>query len=375
MDVCGAPALTARVVGAATTPRRSRSSAAAGSPGSLSLAAARRGRRRAHHRRRAARAARPRCCARAGLADEVVVADARHPVAPARRGGRGRRTGRRHGRLRRRARLRGRRDPRHRRARHRHLLLDGHLLLRGRAGRRGAGRRRDHAGRQRLRARPRGVRPRAAARRARRPAPLRGPAGRRGDAGSDPSAHPLRNGRVAQRPRGRRRPPRSRSRAAGSSSSATEDRAEAWAGGADDVVDLDGALVTPGFVDATCTPSAPASRSTGLDLTGAPSLPRPARRGGRARRRARRTRGVLVGQGWDETGWPDARPPTGAELERAAPGRRCYLTRVDGHSAVVSPRRWPPLVPGARRTSTAGATTGASSATPTTPCARRRSRA
>jgi len=31
---------------------------------------------------------------------------------------------------------------------------------------------------------------------------------------------------------------------------------------------------------------------------------------------------VLVGQGWDETGWPDARPPTAEEIERAAPGRR-----------------------------------------------------
>ena len=40
----------------------------------------------------------------------------------------------------------------------------------------------------------------------------------------------------------------------------TEDRAEAWTGDDAAVVDLDGALVTPGFVDATCTPCTPASR-------------------------------------------------------------------------------------------------------------------
>ena len=103
------------------------------------------------------------------------------------------------------------------------------------------------------------------------------------------------------------------------------------------VVDLDGALVTPGFVDSHVHTVRTGFALTGLDLTGAPSLAAPARRGGRARRRLARTSGVLVGQGWDETGWPEGRPPTGAELERAAPGRRCYLTRVDSHSSVVSP--------------------------------------
>ncbi len=54
---------------------------------------------------------------------------------------------------------------------------------------------------------------------------------------------------------------------------------------------------------------------------------------------------MLVGQGWDETPWRAGRPPTGDELERAAPGRRTYLTRVDGHSSVVSPAL-ASLVPG-----------------------------
>ena len=51
------------------------------------------------------------------------------------------------------------------------------------------------------------------------------------------------------------------------------------------VVDLDGALVTPGFVDSHVHTVRTGFALTGLDLTGALSLPAPARRGGRARRR------------------------------------------------------------------------------------------
>ena len=50
---------------------------------------------------------------------------------------------------------------------------------------------------------------------------------------------------------------------------------------------------------------------------------------------------MVLGTGWDETSWdrsaPDGqRPPAKAELDRAAGGRRTYLSRVDVHSAVVS---------------------------------------
>lgn len=114
-----------------------------------------------------------------------------------------------------------------------------------------------------------------------------------------------------------------------------DDRAAAF-DGADEVVDLHGALVTAGFVDSHVHTVRTGLALTGLDLTGTSSLP--------ATLDALRTHaardegaGVLVGQGWDETDWPEGRPPTGAELESAAPGRRSYLTRVDGHSSVISP--------------------------------------
>jgi predicted amidohydrolase YtcJ len=44
----------------------------------------------------------------------------------------------------------------------------------------------------------------------------------------------------------------------------------------------------------------------------------------------------LLGSGWDETRWPERRPPTAAELDRAAYGGAVYLARVDVHSSVVS---------------------------------------
>ncbi len=127
----------------------------------------------------------------------------------------------------------------------------------------------------------------------------------------------------------------------------TDDRAEAWIGTGSDaptLIELAGALVTPGFVDSHVHTVRTGFSLTGLDLTGLPSLT--ASLDALARFAADHPDdGVVVGQGWDETDWPENRPPTGAELERAAPGRRSYLTRVDGHSSVISPAL-ASLVPG-----------------------------
>jgi predicted amidohydrolase YtcJ len=118
-----------------------------------------------------------------------------------------------------------------------------------------------------------------------------------------------------------------------------DDAAQAYRGtgeGSGEVVDLGGALVTAAFVDSHVHTVRTGLAITGLDLTGSATLADTLDAlAGHAAHDT--TAGVLVGQGWDETDWPEARPPTGAELERAAPGRRSYLTRVDGHSSVISP--------------------------------------
>lgn len=104
---------------------------------------------------------------------------------------------------------------------------------------------------------------------------------------------------------------------------------------ADTVVDLDGAYVLPAFVDGHVHATATGLALGGLDLTGVPSL---AAMLAAVRAYAeRQPRGaVVLGHGWDESRWPDRRPPTAAELDVAAAGRPVYLSRTDVHSAVVS---------------------------------------
>lgn len=112
-----------------------------------------------------------------------------------------------------------------------------------------------------------------------------------------------------------------------------DDEAAAYAG-ADEVVELDGALVLPAFVDAHVHTVQAGFRLTRLDLHGSPSRADALDR--LSSYAAARDDDVLIGQGWDESLWSDRRAPTAEELERAAPGRRVFLTRIDGHSAVVS---------------------------------------
>lgn len=103
--------------------------------------------------------------------------------------------------------------------------------------------------------------------------------------------------------------------------------------GADEVVQLDGALVTPAFVDAHVHLAATGLNARGVDL-------------GPARSRAEaldllaahaRASGdrVLFGYGWDDSEWPDGRF-TGEQVDRAIGDRIGYVCRVDAHSAVVS---------------------------------------
>ena len=81
--------------------------------------------------------------------------------------------------------------------------------------------------------------------------------------------------------------------------------------------------------------------------------------------------GLLLGNGWDESRWPGHRAahrPT--RSSGPAPGRAIYLTRIDGHSALVSHalRRDDPRP---RVGQPAGLPTAGSSATPTTSSATR----
>ncbi|MEV7971830.1 amidohydrolase family protein [Cellulomonas sp. NPDC089187] len=123
----------------------------------------------------------------------------------------------------------------------------------------------------------------------------------------------------------------------------------AWIGGEDHadglapdtVVDLDGDLVTAGFVDAHAHVLSTAQLADGLDLSAAPDLDavlatvRTAATGEHGRRLAAEG-APLTGFGWDEQHWPERRPPRREELDAAAGGAPVYLARVDLHSGVAS---------------------------------------
>ncbi|WP_244501273.1 amidohydrolase [Streptomyces sp. TP-A0874] len=127
----------------------------------------------------------------------------------------------------------------------------------------------------------------------------------------------------------------------------SEGAADSFADGVDEVLDLDGALVTPAFTDAHVHTTATGLALTGLDLSRCRSLGE-ALTEVRAHAAGRPADRILLGHGWDASRWPERRPPSRSELEQATGGRPLYLTRVDVHSAAVTGALLD-LVPGATR--------------------------
>ncbi|MEU5413942.1 amidohydrolase [Streptomyces clavifer] len=115
----------------------------------------------------------------------------------------------------------------------------------------------------------------------------------------------------------------------------SEGAADAFASGVDEVIDLEGALVTPAFTDAHVHTTSAGLALTGLDLSAARTLAE-ALDLLRAHTRTHSGERVVLGHGWDAARWPEQRPPSRAELDEAAGGRPVYLPRVDVHSAVVT---------------------------------------
>jgi predicted amidohydrolase YtcJ len=101
----------------------------------------------------------------------------------------------------------------------------------------------------------------------------------------------------------------------------------------DTVVELDGALVTPAFVDAHVH-----TTSTGLalqtaDLSQATSREHLLQLLTEA---SQMVDGVVLAHGWDDTSWRDQSLPSLAEIDAAVGGRPAYITRTDVHSALIS---------------------------------------
>lgn len=115
----------------------------------------------------------------------------------------------------------------------------------------------------------------------------------------------------------------------------TEPAAAAHVDSVDEVVDLAGRLVTAAFVDAHVHLAMTGRALASLDLSGASSLAE-ALVDLEAYAGALPSNALVFAGGWDETDWPEQRPPTTSEVDAAVGDRVAYLARVDSHSAVIS---------------------------------------
>jgi predicted amidohydrolase YtcJ len=101
------------------------------------------------------------------------------------------------------------------------------------------------------------------------------------------------------------------------------------------VVDLAGATVIPGMVDAHGHVAGLGSALAIVDLTGAPSYDEIVARVA-AKARTTEPGKWITGRGWDQNRWADTRFPTHEKLSAAVPSNPVWLTRVDGHAGLAN---------------------------------------
>ncbi|MEA2560476.1 MAG: hypothetical protein QOH06_1980 [Acidobacteriota bacterium] len=101
------------------------------------------------------------------------------------------------------------------------------------------------------------------------------------------------------------------------------------------VIDLAGRTVTPGLIDAHSHLAGLGGALEQVDLTAAPTYGEIIRRVREAA--AKVPKGTWVrGRGWDQNLWPEKEFPTHDALSAAVPDHPVWLTRVDGHAALVN---------------------------------------
>ncbi|WP_332638993.1 amidohydrolase [Brevundimonas sp.] len=101
-----------------------------------------------------------------------------------------------------------------------------------------------------------------------------------------------------------------------------------------ETLDLKGAFLFPGFTDGHAHLDGIGWRELTLNLEGSASVADAMAR--LSAWAAAHPEGPIVGRGWIETRWPEARFLTAADLDAAAPGRIVLLGRADGHAVVAS---------------------------------------
>lgn len=111
--------------------------------------------------------------------------------------------------------------------------------------------------------------------------------------------------------------------------------AAAWAGPGTEVIDHGGATITPGLVDAHIHPVFGQQVARGIFLGDANTLEEAAALVAGAAGGTPEPE-VVLGYGLNQAVFGNAEPH-GNWLEAAAPGRKCYITCFDAHSAMASP--------------------------------------
>lgn len=109
----------------------------------------------------------------------------------------------------------------------------------------------------------------------------------------------------------------------------------AMKGASTQVIDLDGKTVIPGMIDAHVHLMGLGEALRTVDLRGTTSYDEII---ARVAERARNTPagGWIIGVAWDQNDWADTRFPTHEKLSAAIPGHPVFLSRVDGHAALLN---------------------------------------
>lgn len=114
-----------------------------------------------------------------------------------------------------------------------------------------------------------------------------------------------------------------------------DDEIRAMAGPGARVIDLQGRRVIPGLADSHFHYYDWALGRRRIVLTGVPTLARLQEQAAQASSAAAPGH-WLIGQGWNETAWPERRLPSRADLDGVAPANPVILWRTDLHLAVVN---------------------------------------
>ena len=101
------------------------------------------------------------------------------------------------------------------------------------------------------------------------------------------------------------------------------------------VTDVGAATVFPGFVDAHVHLRGIGEREITLNLEGTASIDELVTRL-EAEVQGKTAGSIVYGRGWIETGWPEGRMPTAADLDTVASGYPVILVRSDGHALVAN---------------------------------------